>query len=177
MICGQFYSIEIYFYAKNKNVKKVTIFDSLKIIPFKVEKIAKAFNLPESKLQLDYNKPREKGHVLTSEEKDYITNDVVIVSKALNVLFNEGLTKMTEGSNAVLDYKTTIKKSTYEHYFPPLDLEIDLDLRKAYKGGFTYLNPIYKEKDVRRRCRFRRQFSLSLCNVRKNASFWRTYIF
>lgn len=25
---------------------------------------------------------------------------------------------------------------------------MDKDLRKAYKGGFTYLNPIYKEKDV-----------------------------
>lgn len=39
-------------------------------------------------------------------------------------------------------------KSKFEHYFPKLEYEIDKDLRKSYKGGFTYLNPIYKEKDV-----------------------------
>ena len=39
-------------------------------------------------------------------------------------------------------------KSKFEHYFPRLEYEIDKDLRKSYKGGFTYLNPIYKEKDV-----------------------------
>lgn len=149
MICGQFYSIEIYFYRKNKNVRKAIIYDSLKIIPFKVEKIAKAFNLNESKLELDYNTPRAKGHILTKEEKDYITNDVVIVSKALSVLFSENLTKMTAGSNAVLDFKRSININQYDHYFPPLDLLLDNDIRKAYKGGFTYLNPIYKEKEVR----------------------------
>ena len=51
-------------------------------------------------------KVRKKGHELTLEEKEYIKNDVVIVAKALNVLFNEGLEKMTEGSNALFDFKT-----------------------------------------------------------------------
>ena len=32
--------------------------------------------------------------------------------------------------------------------FPQLNYEIDHDMRQAYKGGFTYLNPIYKEKDI-----------------------------
>lgn len=93
---GMFYSIEIYFYRKNKNVKKVIIYDSLKIIPFSVSEIAKAFNLPESKLSINYNEVREKNHELTDEEKAYITNDVVIVSKALKVLFDEDLKKMTQ---------------------------------------------------------------------------------
>ena len=31
---------------------------------------------------------------------------------------------------------------------PNLDYELDKDLRQSYRGGFTYLNPIYKEKDV-----------------------------
>lgn len=145
---GMFYAIEIFFYRKNKNVKKVTIYDSLKIIPFSVSEIAKAFNLEEQKLSIDYMKERKKGHELTLEEKDYIKNDVVIVAKALDVLFKEGLEKMTEGSNALFDFKESIKKSQYEHYFPLLDYDIDKDLRKAYKGGFTYLNPLYKEKDV-----------------------------
>lgn len=129
-------------------MQKVTFFDSLKIIPFSVDEIAKSFNLSISKLEIDYKKERPKGYVLTNEEKDYIKHDVLIVAKALKVLFDEDLKKMTQGSNALNDFKTMLTKSKFLHYFPPLDYDIDKDLRKAYKGGFTYLNPIYKEKDV-----------------------------
>lgn len=93
-----FYELKIYF-KKDKDKKKtikVTIYDSLKIIPFSVSEIAKAFNLTESKLTLDYLSKREEGHELTPEEKAYITNDVVIVAKALNVIFSEKLNKMTQ---------------------------------------------------------------------------------
>lgn len=145
---GQFYQITLYFEKKNKNVHKVTFIDSLKIIPFSVDVIAKSFNLPISKLKIDYNKPRKKGHILTKEEKEYIKNDVLIVAKALSTLFKENLTKMTQGSNALFDFKNLMTKSRYEHLFPQLDYDVDKDLRKSYKGGFTYLNPIYKEKDV-----------------------------
>lgn len=146
---GQFYTICIYFEKGNKTVHKVTFIDSLKIIPFSVAQIAKSFNLEISKLEIDYNLPREKGHILTDLEKDYIKNDVLIVAKALKTLFDDNLTKMTQGSNALNDFKEIISKSKFKHYFPSLDYEIDKDLRKAYKGGFTYLNPIYKEKDVK----------------------------
>lgn len=145
---GQFYQITLYFEKKNKKVHKVTFIDSLKIIPFSVDQIAKSFNLEISKLKIDYKKPRPKGWELTKEEREYITNDVLIVAKALNTIFSEDLTKMTEGSNALNDFKQILTKSKFNHYFPSLDYEVDKDLRKAYKGGFTYLNPIYKEKDI-----------------------------
>lgn len=146
---GQFYSICLYFKKdKNRNVKKITFFDSLKIIPFSVSEIAKSFGLPISKLEIDYKKKREKGYILTDEEKEYIKNDVLIVAKALNQIFNEGLTKMTEGSNALSDFKKIISENKFEHYFIQLDKKLDEELRKSYKGGFTYLSPEYKEKDV-----------------------------
>lgn len=145
---GQFYQITVYFTKGNKKVHKVTFIDSLKIIPFSVDTIAKTFNLPISKLKIDYNEPREIGHILTEEENEYIKNDVLIVAKALKTLFDENLTYMTEGSNALHDFKSMITKSKYNHLFPTLDYKLDEDLRKSYKGGFTYLNPIYKEKDV-----------------------------
>lgn len=88
------------------------------------------------------------GHILTKEENEYIKNDVLIVAKALKVLFDEDLNKMTQGSNALNDFKEMLSKSRFEHLFPALDYDVDKDLRKSYKGGFTYLNPIYKEKDV-----------------------------
>lgn len=56
---GQFYQIVVYWEKKNKKVKKATFIDSLKIIPFSVDKIAKSFGLSISKLELDYEKERE----------------------------------------------------------------------------------------------------------------------
>lgn len=145
---GMFYSIEVFFKVGNKQVKKVKFYDSLKIIPFSVDQVAKSFNLEISKLTLDYNKPRSRNHILTPEEKDYITNDVLIMAKALNVLFKQNLTSMTQGSNALKDFKNIIQKRRFDYYFPELTKEADKDIRKAYKGGFTYLNPEYKEKLV-----------------------------
>ena len=145
---GMFYTIEVYFSVKNKTVKKATFIDSLKIIPFSVSVIAKSFGLPISKLELDYNKPRELGHELTDEEKDYIKNDVKIVAMALKVLFDERLNHITSASNALHDFKKGYKDEKFSKLFPTIPYEIDKDIRQAYKGGFTYLNPIYREVDV-----------------------------
>ena len=145
---GMFYSITIYFEVDKKKTKKVTIIDSLKIIPFSVDMIAKSFGLSISKLEIDYNEPREKDHTLTQQEIDYISNDVRIVSQALNIMFKENLTKMTIGANALSDFKDIIKINKYNHLFTKLDYKLDEEIRKAYKGGFTYLNSDYKEKDT-----------------------------
>ena len=145
---GLFYQMEIYFSVKGKRCKKVTIIDSLKILNMSVEQVAKSFGLPISKLELDYDTPRERGYILKEYEKDYITNDVKIMALALNTLFKQELTYMTAGSNALHDFKKTHTIWKFDRMFPQLNKNIDEDLRKAYRGGFTFLNPIYKEKDV-----------------------------
>ena len=142
---GAFYSMEIYFKVGNKKVNKVTIYDSLKILNFSVDQIAKDFNLPIRKLELDYTAKREIGHVLTEHEKDYITNDVEIMARALEIMFTAGLTKMTIGSDALHNYKQI--NTNFKKYFPVLPFDIDKDIRKSYRGGFTYLNPLYKGKE------------------------------
>lgn len=139
---GQFYSIEIKLSKRNK----VTIYDSLKILPFKVEDIAKGFGLPISKLEIDYTEKREVGHILTLEEISYLKNDVTIVAKALNILFHQNLKKMTQGANALYDYKTIIKEKNFERYFPILDY--DEYIRASYKGGFVYVNPFFQKMDI-----------------------------
>ena len=143
---GQFYSIEIYFTCKKKKVNKVTIYDSLKLLNFSVDKIAKAFDLPIRKLKLDYKAYRRIGHILTKDEVDYIRNDVEIMARALKFMFDEGLDKMTIGSCALQYYKNNCKY--FLKYFPVLPYEIDQDIRRSYKGGFTYLNDIYKGREV-----------------------------
>lgn len=115
---GQFYQIIICFEKGNKTVKKATFFDSLKIIPFSVKETAKAFNLPISKLEIDYLEERPVGHQLTEEEINYIRNDVEIMSLSLDVLFKEDLTKMTRASNAIHDYKEMLGKGKFSHFFP-----------------------------------------------------------
>ena len=144
---GLFYSIEVYFEV-DKKTKKVTFIDSLKIINQTVESMPKTFKIPENKLEIDYNAPREKGHILTSEENDYVKNDVVIVAKALKYLFDMGLTKMTAGSNALSEYKEIMSVNRFRSLYKPLNYDIDKDIRASYRGGFTYLNPIYKNKTV-----------------------------
>lgn len=139
---GMFYSIKLCFGKE----RYVTIYDSLKIIPFSVEQVADTFGLPISKLEIDYKEKREKGHRLTQIEKDYISNDVEIMARALKVLFNEGLNQITQGSNALHDYKKMTGAKRFKKLFPPP--AYDYDVRQAYKGGFTYVNPTFQNKEV-----------------------------
>lgn len=143
---GQFYSIEIYFKVKNHHTNKVTIIDAMKIFPnFSVERIAKGFGLPISKLKLDYKLDRPVGHELTPEEIAYIKNDVVIVACALKEMFKRGLNKMTIAGDSMADFKARFNRP-FRRVFPKLSKEMDFEIRKSYRGGFTYLNPLYKEK-------------------------------
>ena len=144
---GQFYNITVYFMTKGHHTNKVEIFDSLKLFPnFSVEKIATAFNLPIRKLKIDYKAYRPLGHELTEEEINYIKNDVEIVARALKEMFSRGLTKMTIASNAITNFRTHFPN--FRKIFPRLPLEIDKDIRKSYRGGFTYVNEKWKEKEV-----------------------------
>ena len=107
---GIFYSITVYFAKENKKYKKVTFYDSLKKLPFKVSVISKAFELEDEKLTIDYDAPRPPGHELTEEEKQYIVNDCRIVAQALHIQFEQGLKKMTNASDAMNGYKSVISK-------------------------------------------------------------------
>lgn len=143
---GQFYSLEICFNKNEYKTEKITIYDSLKILPFSVETIAKGFNLPISKLEIDYEEKREIGHILTQQEIDYLRNDVEIMSRALLTLFNQDLRQMTQGSNALYDYKKIVGKKNFSKWFPIPDY--DFDVRQSYKGGFTYCDPRRQGQDI-----------------------------
>lgn len=143
---GQFYSLEICFNKNEYKTEKITIYDSLKILPFSVEAIAKGFNLPISKLEIDYEEKREIGHILTQQEIDYLRNDVEIMSRALLTLFNQDLRQMTQGSNALYDYKKIVGKKNFSKWFPIPDY--DFDVRQSYKGGFTYCDPRKQGQDI-----------------------------
>lgn len=143
---GAWYSIEIYFEVKGKRKNKVTIYDSLKLLNFSVADIAKGFDLPIRKLELDYTAYRPEGHQLTPHEIDYIRNDVEIMARALDIFMSQGNSKMTIGSNALQNFKDLCPN--FKNLFPVLPNDIDGDIRVSYKGGFTYLSPKYREKET-----------------------------
>ncbi len=146
---GQWYQITITHKVLNKRYVRTTIYDSFKKLPLKVANIAKAFKLPESKGEIDYDLYRPVGHEITEEEREYIVNDCVIVARALYMQFEKGLSKMTIGSDALTNFKFEVGgKKAFKYLYPVLPLEVDNDIRKAYRGGFTMVNPAYQNKEV-----------------------------
>lgn len=143
---GQYYSIEVYFTVRGHKTNKVTFHDSLKLLNYKLEDIAESFDLPLRKLDLDYNEYRPVGHELTPHEVDYIRNDVTIMAMALDILYKQDFTKMTIGANALASFKSMCPN--FNKLFPQLPLDIDYDIRRSYKGGFTYLSEKYTGKET-----------------------------
>lgn len=144
---GLWYSITIWWKYSIYRSTKTTIWDSFKLIPFSIEKIAHDFNLPIRKLKLDYKAKREKGHELTPHEVDYLFNDIDIEGMALNECFKLGFNKMTATSCSFETFKKSLPMA-FEKIFPPLEMNVDSDLRPAYSGGFVWANPELKEKEI-----------------------------
>lgn len=145
---GQWYTLDICLGYKGKTKKHVVIYDSLKKIPLPVKAIAKAFDLEQTKGEIDYNKPRPIGYELDENEKEYLYKDIKIVADALKIQFKQGLTAITSGSDSLKGYKDVITKKEFDRHFPIIDLNTNEQIRQAYKGGFTWLNDKWKEKEI-----------------------------
>ena len=135
---NQFYEIEIVFKG-GKNGNKIKLHDSAKVIPLRIEQMPKAFGIEIEKLEIDYNKKRPVGYQLTTQEKEYLRHDVTIAARALRYFIDQGLYGMTIGSIALKSFKRTgnVEKN-WQNLFP-MDLELDSEIRQAYKGAFTYV--------------------------------------
>ena len=156
---GQWYSITM----KVDNYI-IQLRDSLKLLPFSVKAIGKAFQTKHQKLNMEYTGLRYAGCEITPEEQRYIANDVLVVKEALEIMFSQGNNKMTIGSCCMSEYKALTGKYQYDEWFPNVyDIPIDKDLhgednagdwiRHSYKGGWCYLvkgkeNHIYHDGTV-----------------------------
>lgn len=145
---GQWYMIDICFGYRGKRKLHTVIYDSLKKLPFPVKKIAKDFQLPLLKGDIDYHTERPVGHEITPEEYEYIKNDIEIIARALDIQFKQGLDRMTAGSDSLKGFKDILSTKKFNKVFPKLSLPMDKEIRKAYRGGFTWLNDKYKEKEI-----------------------------
>jgi len=141
---GSFYSITVAW----KNGTRTEFRDSLKKLPYSVSVIAKAFNLDEAKGELDYHAYRAPDHIATADERAYIAADVLIVARALKNQFNEGMTRLTVGSDALEEFKNITGKRMFDKLFPVLPEVMDNEIRAAYRGGFTYSDPRFRGRVV-----------------------------
>jgi hypothetical protein len=137
---GQWYMIDITYGYSGKVRKHTCIYDSLKKLPFQVKTIGKSFHLDVQKGDLDYDEYRPVNHKITKDEKVYINNDIEIIAQALQIQFNQGLTHMTNGSDSLCGFKDVISKDQFKRLFPVLTNDADDEIRKAYRGGFTWVN-------------------------------------
>lgn len=137
------YTFTVYF-----NGRKYVFRDSLKKIIGTIANAAKSFNLPILKGEIDYKKHRDYGYMPTDEELNYIHNDTEIMSDILEYYYANGMTSLTNATDAMKAYKSIIGERAYNNLFPILDKETDDFIRASYKGGFCYLNPKFAKKDL-----------------------------
>ena len=141
---GQFYSITFKF-TKNKQVH---FYDSLKVLPFKVEKLAKDFNMSIEKEKINY-----EDYTLNAKALIYQIHDIKIVATALKAIKEEGMTKMTTASCAYTSFRSMYNSECFDTRFPTLSKDFLIEWRQAYRGGRCQVNPIYQGKvlkDVKR---------------------------
>ena len=97
----------------------IDVYDSLKILPMALRKVATTFGMEMTKGEIDYTAPRTIGHRLTGEELDYLKRDVLILAQAVRTMLEMGEVKMTAGSNALADYiKTVGGRKVFRRLFP-----------------------------------------------------------
>ena len=149
---GQWYSIKI------KHGGRIYEFrDSYKLLPFSLKSLGKSFKTEHQKLEMEYTGERYANCVISEEEMEYIKNDVLVLKEALNIMEDEGHTKMTIGSCCMSEWKNEYHPSKFKELYPnlyglnfPIYNEYSHDygsysagdyIRKSYKGGWCYLLP------------------------------------
>lgn len=142
---GQWYSLKF----KTSTNKIIELRDSMKLMPFSVREIGKAYKTKHQKLDMEYTGFRYPNCPISEEEQEYIKNDVLVVKEALEIMFAEGHTKLTIGACCLEEFIRSIGLEYYEKLFPDLT-QIELDesygatnidsyIRKSYHGGWCYL--------------------------------------
>ena len=125
--------------------RRFEIRDSLKKFPgTSVAELAKMYGSPVGKGEIDYTAERPVGYMPTAAEWDYIERDVDIVRTALTVAESIGNTGLTIGGDAMTEYRATMAHGRFRTVFPLLDRDLDEWIRRAYRGGWTYVNPKYQ---------------------------------
>lgn len=142
---GQWYFLKIYFSKE----AVVSMYDSLKLLPYSLANAARSFKTKHQKLTMTYEGKRYAGCEISDEEKRYIQNDVLVLSELIYTMYSAGLDQLTIGGCCVSQYKKLSRWYWDAGFFPELSqIEINSDLfgadtadeyiRRSYRGGWCY---------------------------------------
>lgn len=136
----------------------IEIRDSAKLFPMSIRELGKVFG-DVQKGDIDYSLHNGPDEEVTEEELDYFWRDVHIEREAIELMLEHmgGDSKLTIGANAMCKYKHIFNKTSpyeYSDFFPNLyDIThgtstIGDEIRKSYKGGWTYVSEEKKGKII-----------------------------
>lgn len=144
--------------------------DSLKLIPCSVKKMGKDFGTKHRKTEIEYEGYRVPGGYISPKEREYIANDVLVVKEVLEIMFNEGHTRLTIGSCCYSEFKKIIGDyprnfSRFDQMFPRLeemplnrdkygDETVDAYIRRSYHGGWCYVKEDIANQPIGKGCTF-----------------------
>lgn len=129
--------------------------EALKISGSNLAHLAKTFcSTRKMTGDLDYSKLRNSSTPLTAKEKQYMENDVIILSEWARYIFNQARTwgaipytstgiirrECRQRSKSVKGWKQTVK----EWYFDKN--EYNVYMHYLYRGGFVHANRVYADK-------------------------------
>ena len=123
--------------------------DSYKLIPTSVKRIGQSFGTKHHKTSIEYTGFRQAGGEITEEEKEYISNDVLVVKEAIEIMYSQGHRSLTIGACCLEEYKSNCPLPDYDKAFPNLyEISIDKEtfgaatvgdyIRNSYRGGWCY---------------------------------------
>lgn len=92
--------------------------DSLKLMPFSLKELGKAFKTEHRKTDMEYAGKRSRNGIITNEEKDYISNDVLVLKEALEYMYNAGHDRLTIGSCCMAEFRrlSVVNNDTLSFY-------------------------------------------------------------
>lgn len=152
------WNINLKFSQKSGNI----IFrDLAKIYGGGLGKVAKAFNLPTQKGEIDYRLNRLHNYIPTTEEKEYCFKDTrIIIDILLEMIKRNDKYFFSSMSMASYSMRMMIKEgfprsmrplAKYREVYPLLNQEESAFLREAVSGGITYAPERYQFKEINQR--------------------------
>ena len=163
---GQWYKIELCCRTR----VYIEIRDSLKLLPFSLEKLCKDFKVKHQKTKMQYDNKYSLSDC-TEKDIEYIKNDVLGLAECLQHFKSRyELNQLTIGATCLQDFKENNFPDELFLFGGKKDLFVPLEkqklknsylfkcdnqeefIRKTYRGGFCYVAPQYAEKEIKEGC-------------------------
>lgn len=142
----------------NKKNGIIIFRDLAKIFGGGLGKVAKAFNLPTQKGEIDYRLNRLHNHIVTKEEKEYCFKDTRIIVDILQKMmevndkdFWNSMSMASYSMRRLLKWGWPRAYRPYKEYrknYPELEKEETDFLRKSVSGGITYACDTWQFKEI-----------------------------